>query len=229
MKPDTTLTLQSLDTGDVFEFARFEIPEQIPFGGEQRLNVHELVGGWRVIDAMGATPMPVEWSGQFAGDTALERALYIDGLRKAGKPLYLSWDALAFHVVIKSFSCEFKRFYRLPYRITCEVVEDLTDPVNDIAAPSIDQFIADDMNEANGLASLVGDGTLSARMGDLNSALSSVSRFAQATQSTLNSVLQPMAAVRTQVGLLMQSVNGTIQNVTTLGGILPGAPLAQQA
>jgi hypothetical protein len=229
MKPDTTLTLQSLDSGDVFEFARFEIPEQIPFGGEQRLNVHELVGGVRVIDAMGATPMPVEWSGQFVGDTALERALYIDGLRKAGKPLYLSWDELAFTVVIKSFHCEFKRFYRLPYRVTCEVVEDLTTPVDYIAEPSIDQLITDDMNTANGLASGIGDGTLSSLMGTLNSAISAVSSFAAAAQSTLNSVLQPIAAVRAQVGILIQATNGAIQNVTTLGGILPGNPVAQQA
>jgi hypothetical protein len=223
MKPDTTLTL-----GD-FEFARFEIPEQIPFGGEQRLTVHELVGGVRVIDAMGATSMPIEWSGFFVGDTALERALYIDGLRKAGQPLMLSWDSLAFNVVIKSFHCEFKRFYRLPYRITCEVVEDKTDPVNYIAAPSIDQLIDDDMNTANGLASGIGNGTLSSLMGSLNSAISAVSSFAAAAQSTLNSVLQPIAAVRAQVGILIQATNGAIQNVTTLGGVLPNNPVAQQA
>jgi hypothetical protein len=229
MKPDTTLTLQPIGSGDVFEFARFEIPEQIPFGGDQCLTVHQMVGGLRVIDAMGATPRPVEWSGQFVGDTALECALYIDGLRKAGKPLYLSWDALAFNVVIKSFHCEFKRFYRIPYRITCEVGEDLTAPVDYIAAPSIDQLIADDLNTANGLASGIGDGALALLMGTLNSAISAVSSFAAAAQSVLNSVLQPIAAVRAQVGILIQATNGAILNVTTLGGVLPGNPIAQQA
>lgn len=228
MKPDTTLTLQSPDTGDVFEFARFEIPEVIPFGGEHRLIVHELVGGVRTIDAMGAAPMPIEWCGHFVGDTALERALYIDGLRKAGKPLQLSWDELAFTVVLASFHCEFRRFYRLPYRITCEVVEDLTTPVDYIAAPSIDQLIGDDMITANGLASSVGDGMLSSLMGTLNSAISTVSSFAQAAQSVSNSVLQPIASVRARVGILMQSTNGVIQNVTTLGGILPSSPITQQ-
>jgi hypothetical protein len=223
MKPDTTLLL-----GD-FKFARFEIPEQIPFGGEQRLTVHGLVGGMRVIDAMGATPMPVEWSGHFVGDTALERALYIDRLRKAGNELDLSWDALAFKVVIKSFHCEFKRFYRLPYLISCEVVKDLTGPVHHTAAPSIDQLINDDMNTANGLASSVGDSSLSSLTVNLNSAISAVGSFASAAQSTLNSVLQPIAAVRSQVGILIQSTNAAIQNVTTLGGILPGNPIAQQA
>jgi len=136
MKPDTTLTLGN------FTFARYEIPEHIPFGGEQTLAVHKLVGGVRVIDAMGAAPAPIEWSGFFVGDAALERALYIDGLRKAGKPLPLLWSELSFNVLIQSFHCEFKRFYRIPYRIVCEVVEDLTAPVNVIAAPSADQLIS---------------------------------------------------------------------------------------
>ena len=59
MQADTVLTL-----GD-FEFARYEIPEQITFGGDQRLVVHELVGGTRVIDAMGRADAPLEWSGLF--------------------------------------------------------------------------------------------------------------------------------------------------------------------
>lgn len=223
MKPDTTLVL-----GD-FEFARFEIPEQIPFGGEQRLNAHDLVGGVRVIDSMGATPMPVEWAGHFVGDTALERALYIDGLRKAGLPLMLTWDGLAFNVVIRSLHCEFRRYHRLPYRISCEVIEDLTDPVDYIADPSIDQLISDDMITANGLASGIGDGTLSSLIGTLNSAISTVSSFASATQSVLNGILQPIAAVRSQVGILIQSASGVIQNASTLGGILPNSPIAQQS
>ncbi len=223
MTPDTALKL-----GD-FTFARFEIPEQIPFGGEQRLTVHELVGGVRVLDAMGATPMPIEWSGFFVGEAAVERARYVDGLRKAGKPLDLAWHAFAFKVVVKSFHCEFKRFSRVPYRIVCEVVEDRTAPVDRLSTPGVDQLIAGDMSTANALASSIGDGALSSLMGSLNGAIATVGSFAKAAQSTLGSVLGPLADVRAQVGVLTQAASNTIQNVTTLGGILPGNPIAQQA
>jgi len=48
MQPsDTTVNLGA------FQFALFEIPEKIHWGGSQRTAVHELVGGKRVIDAMG--------------------------------------------------------------------------------------------------------------------------------------------------------------------------------
>ncbi len=221
MKADTTLTL-----GD-FTFARYEIPEHIPFGGAHRLTIHDRVGGARVIDAMGAMPDPIEWSGTFIGAQALQRALYLDGLRKAGKPLPLSWSELAFTVVIQSFHCAFKRFYRLPYRIVCEVVEDQTAPVEAIAAPDMDQVIGEDVQAANRDAKDIGNEPLSTLMGGLNQAIGTVSRFATLTQSALNTVLEPIAAVRAQVSVLLESAHGVIQNATTLGGLLPENPAAQ--
>lgn len=224
MRPDTTLVL-----GD-FEFSRFEIPEQIPFGGEQRLNVHELVGGVRVVQAMGSSPKALEWSGYFVGIDALERAFDLDTIRKAGKQRLLTWAGLRYGVVVRSLVCEYKRMNRIPYHIQCEVVQDLTgaDSVQGYIA-ELKQLIAEDQATANSLVSQVGDGPLSSLMGGLNTAIGAVSDFAKASQATLNSVLQPIAAVRQQVNILMQSANGVIQNVTTLGGILPGNPIAQQA
>ncbi|MEX3628334.1 MAG: hypothetical protein VB138_01510 [Burkholderia sp.] len=223
MKPYTVLTL-----GD-FEFARYEIPEKITFGGEQALAVHELVGGVRVVDAMGRIDGPLEWSGLFIGETALERARYLDGLRIAGKELTLFWSELAYRVVIKSFRCDFEKSYKLPYSISCIVVEDLYDPPTEIAPTGVDEWIADDMAEANALGDLIGDGPLSGLLGTLDSAISTVSSFANAVQSTINGVLAPLAAVQARVQILIGSVGNVVSNVTTLGGILPNNPIAQQA
>lgn len=223
MQADTVLTL-----GD-FEFARYEVPEQITFGGEQRLVVHELVGGARVIDAMGRSDAPLEWSGLFQGENALARARYLDGLRVAGQSLILTWDEFMFEVVIASFRADYQRFYQIPYRINCTVLQDLSNPVTSIADAGIDDMIADDMNSANALGDLIGDGPLSDLLGTLDSAISAVSSFATAVQSTINSVLQPLAAVQARVQILVSSVGNTVANVATLGGILPNNPIAQQA
>ena len=223
MQADTVLTL-----GD-FEFARYEIPEKIPFGGEQRLVVHELVGGVRVIDAMGRADAPLEWSGLFQGENALARARYLDGLRVAGQSLILTWDEFMFEVLVASFRADYQRFYQIPYRISCTVVKDLSNPVTSIADAGIDELIGDDMNSANSLGDLIGDGPLSGLLGTLDSAIGAVSSFATAAQSTINSVLQPLAAVQARVQVLIGSVGNTVANVTTLGGILPNNPIAQQA
>jgi hypothetical protein len=227
MQPDTTLTLSSDSVN--FEFARYEIPEHIDFGGEQRLTVHELVGGTRIIDAMGASPKPIEWTGFFVGENALDRALYLDGLRAAGAPLTLAWSALVFDVVIKSFTCEFQRYYRLPYSIACEVVQDRTNPITDLVGPSIEQLITDDMGAAAALTAAIGDDTLTGLMGTLDSAIASVGSFATAAQSQMGGVLGPLADVRERAGVLLAAASNAIQNVATLGGVLPGSPIAALA
>ena len=57
MKPDTTINL------GVFQFANHEIPERVSWGGSQRIAVHELVGGQRMLDAMGRSDRALTWSG----------------------------------------------------------------------------------------------------------------------------------------------------------------------
>lgn len=223
MQPDTVLTL-----GD-FAFSRFEIPQRINFGGQHRLAVHELVGGVRVVDAMGRSDAPIEWSGLFMGASASTRAAYLDGLRVAGAPLALSWDGFDYTVVIQSFQAEYERFYQVPYRISCVVVQDNAQPTTQIAAPGVDSLIAADQATCNSLVTGIADGPLSTVMGTLNTAIGAVSSFASAAQSTLNSVLQPLAAVQSRVNVLLTSVNSTVANVTTVGGVLPNNPVAQTA
>lgn len=234
VRPDTVLSIAEIDAnglivGDMFEFARYEIPEQIGFGGDQILAVQQLIGGVRVIDAMGPSEAPLEWSGLFQGESAMPRARYLDRLRKAGKPLLLGWDELRYKVMLASFRPDYQRFYQIPYRISFTVVEDLSSPVTAIVDAGIDDMIADDMNGANALGDLIGDGPLSELLSALDSAIRTVSSFATAAQSTINSVLQPLAAVQARVRILVSTVGNTVANVTTLGGILPNNPIAQQA
>jgi hypothetical protein len=220
----TDLTLQ---LGD-FIFARFEIPEHIEFGGDQKLIVHELVGGTRIIDAMGEAPLALDWSGFLVGASALPRALYLDALRRAGKPLTLTWSELSYTVVVKALRCDFVRAYRIPYRITCEVVSDNTAPITQLVEPSPEQSVADDLDAANGLAGGIDDGALSSLMAGLTAAISTVGNLATAAQSRTNTVMVPLQAVRDRVGVLLSATNATIANVSTLGGVLPGNALTAQ-
>jgi hypothetical protein len=211
-----------------FQFNRFEVPEQIGFGGDQSLVVHRLVGGKRVVDAMGEDPRALEWSGWFVGSSGLDRALYLDGLRKAGKPLVLTWSELRYTVVIHSFQCEFVRAYRLPYRITCEVVSDDTAPITEITQPSPDQLVDDDMTDAGTLVDTIDDPTLSPLMATLVTALATVGTLSTASPSALNTILLPLAAVRTQVGTMLTASDATLAGVSMPGGIVAGGTPAQQ-
>ena len=223
MKSDTTLQL-----GD-FIFASLEIPANIGFGGQQRLSVHQLVGGTKVIDAMGRADRPLEWSGIFLGNGAGDRARYLDTLRVQGQALTLKWGAFSYLVVVREFLASYEKSYQIPYRIVCEVVSDNTSPVTSPGRPPVDKAITDDAAAATTLTAGIGNSALTSAMGTLNTAISAVSSFAKAAQSTINGVLQPLAAVQAQVTTLIASVGNTVANVTTFGGILPGNPVSQAA
>ncbi|MGH8259843.1 MAG: hypothetical protein ACRES6_09155 [Steroidobacteraceae bacterium] len=223
MQPDTTLVL-----GD-FTFAATEIPSSIRFGGEQHIAPHNLIGGARVLDSMGPVDAPVEWSGIFLGTNALSRALYLDSLRRAGQTHALTWGRLSYQVIVRSFWADYHRQFELPYRIACEVQQNNTQPVSQIAATPIDAAITGDYTSASGLSALVGDSNLTGLMGSLGTAISAVSSFAKASSSTIKGVLAPLAAVRAQVGILQSSASATLSNVTSFGGLLPNNPAAQLA
>jgi len=221
MVPDTALQL-----GD-FEFASAEVPEQVSFGGSQRISVKEFIGGKRTLDCMGRSDLPLEWSGIFTGPDAVARAQYLDFLRVGGLKQAVSWGQFRYTVVVRDFKADYFRYYRVPYHITCEVVSDDTHPISDAPPPAIDAALQDDMDGANGLGDAIGDGPLSALLGGLGTAIGAVSSFANAAQSTINSVLTPLAAVQQRVSTLITASGLTLQNVSTFGGVLPNTPFSQ--
>ena len=118
-------------------FQRFEIPERIQFGGRQRLTVHLMPGGGRVVDIMGADEGPVAWSGVFSGPEAAERVRLLERLRRDGAPLGLSWDGWRFTVVIESFEAEAMNPAWIPYRIrTFVVATDAAAALDAVLAPA---------------------------------------------------------------------------------------------
>lgn len=220
---DTKLLL-----GD-FEFKEFEIPEKIPLGGSQALVIHKLPGGARIIQPMGRDDDPIQWTGLFRGDTALDRVRQLDSMRVQGKPLTLSFFHFSLSVVIRAFRYSVEKFYRIPYTLELEVVEDLTRTESDSIPTGIDASVRADSSTAVALGGKIGDSTLTSALATMDGAIKQVSDVAKATQATINSVLAPVSAVMSRVNTLIGSVGSTITNVTTLGGILPNNPVAQNA
>lgn len=214
--PDTVVQL-----GD-FSFASTEVPEGIPFGGDQLIDVKQLQGGVRVVDAMGAADRPLEWTGRFRGPNALARARYVDGLRKAGAPLSLTWSELSYTVVIRSFVPDFRAFYEIPYAISCEVVEDLSAPVDEAAEPSLDDALDDDMGIALDMGEDIGDADLMGQLGALQGALDAVQDIFNAGASELNSILAPLQVGLVMVADLILTTEAVAAQVSTLGGVVTG-------
>jgi hypothetical protein len=124
-------------------FQDFELPARIRFGGEQRLAVHVLPGGARVIDAMGRDDADIGWGGVFSGTDAADRARTIDLMRAQGGVSTLAWDAFCYLVVIGSFDASYEHSNWVPYKISCTVVKDLAQSSADAAPSVVTDVLAD--------------------------------------------------------------------------------------
>lgn len=222
MTPDTVLTL-----GD-FEFADFEIPPELRFGGEQMLVVHRLPGGARVVDAMGRDDAQIEWGGILFGPQAEDRARYLDGLRARAAELLLTWSSFQMRVVIQSLELVFRRYYHVDYRISLTVIEDLTTAITSVPGGSLQETFLGDLDSAKILGIDLNDNIITDGLDAIDSAISTVNDIAKAGQSVINAILTPIVTVQQRVKTLISSTTNTLRNITTLGGLLPNNPLAKQ-
>ncbi len=129
-------------------FQDFELPERISWGGAQRLAVHRLPGGVRVIDALGRDDAEIAWSGVFSGAGAGVRARAIDLMRAQGAVWPLVWDSFFYSVVIARFEADYAHANWIPYRLACTVLRDeaeaLVETVVSLAADALNDLASAD-------------------------------------------------------------------------------------
>jgi hypothetical protein len=174
-------------------FEKFELPPRIFFGGAQRMAVHALPGGVRVIDALGRDDADIVWSGAFSGSDAAERARLLDLLRAEGGVWPLAWDAFAYEVVIAAFEAEYQHANWVPYRVVCKVVLDLAQAAV-LAVADLAGSVLADLTQAGPLA-----GGAVAALGAAGGAVPGTAAFA-ATLGSAGGAVQAIAANMQQAG-----------------------------
>jgi hypothetical protein len=198
----TTLTLGN------FTFEHAEIPSYVNFGGEQMLSVHQLIGGKRIIDSLGASDSTISWSGLFTGIDALNRSQYIDTLRKNGGQLPLTYDNFSYIVMIKSFDAKYMRGYWIPYTITLEVVADLTTPVVVALPAGYLDTIFNLIAAALDIALLVENPSISSALALLNTALVGIPDLLAATSAQIQSLITGAQAVSESIQNAINDIGG---------------------
>jgi hypothetical protein len=210
-------------------FQDFEIPQEMPFGGSHMLVVKKLVGGDRVIDAMGRDDAEKAWSGRFRGSLAEGKARTLDQLRIGGQQQLLTWSSLRYLVVIDKFEARFQSPMEIPYSISCTVIQDLSAQILPIA-PTADASIFGDIAGAGTLASQINVPAIVASVAQVASAANAIAKFSGASPSQVasvqTSIQTALAATATQQTVLNAAVapSGSVAGV--VGG---GAPAALAA
>ena len=135
-----------LSLGEV-AFRDMEVPEKISFGGKQRLAVQNIIGGGRIVEALGIDDGEVSFSGIFSGTDAASRAQLLDTARGLGAQLPLVWQGFYYLVVIAGFSAEYRKPNLIPFSISCVVVTDPLSAAANAVAP-VASLISGDMAAA---------------------------------------------------------------------------------
>jgi len=98
-----------------------EVPDELVIGGRQILIIHRLLGGGRVIDAIGNDPARLVLTGRFIGPMATSRARRLEAMREAAQVLAFSVADLSARVWIAEFSWSYQaRGTICPYRLVLE-------------------------------------------------------------------------------------------------------------
>lgn len=192
-------------------FSGFEIPDRINFGGKQRIAVHQLIGGDRVLDAMGSEPEQISWSGRFRGSTAIARAQALDEIRISGAQVDLAWLTLFRTVVVSSFKADTEKAYEVPYSISCEVVSDVAAGLGGLFS-TIDALIGGDLLS---LAGIPASGSAAAAVSTLSASINGLGGLTGAKAATRNAAAAAATAASNSLAAVFASEE------TALGQAMP--------
>jgi hypothetical protein len=184
-------------------FQNFEVPACINIGGAQRLAIHRLPGGARVIDALGRDDADIAFSGIFSGPDATLRARSIDEMRAAGLPMPLTWDVFFYSVIINKFEADYRSGWWIPYRISCTVVCDEASSVVASVISLADDALSD-VTTACSFATVAG-----VDLADTQSALGMPDAAVKGT-ATYSSTLASLASAGALVGAGIAQAEVTI-------------------
>ena len=211
-------------------FQDFEIPQELPFGGSHMLVVKKLVGGDRVIDAMGRDDAEKAWAGRFRGSQAEARARILDEMRIGGEQQLLTWSSLRFLVVIDKFEFRFSGGpQEIPYSISCTVIQDLSAPIVAVA-PTANSLIFGDINSAGTLAGEINVSAIVASVAQVASAANAVAKFSGASPSQVAGVQTTIQTALTATATQQTVLNAAVAPSGSVAGVVGGgAPAALAA
>jgi len=202
-----------------FAFTSWGIPERINGGGRQRMVVHQLIGGTRVVDVMGWEPDQIRFAGRLRGSAAMLNARLVETLARSGNATVFSYWTNRYQVVVDSFSWSFQRYYEIPFEICLTVVADLTQQVWQAAADTLDDLFGADLVTAS--AAAVSLPTVASGLAQVSTTQATLGTLQGAGAATLLPLANNVGTTLTTA----QAVQATLDNglpAAAAGGVVAG-------
>ena len=218
--PDTTISLGG------FTFTSWAVPERVNGGGRQRLAIHRLIGGGRVIDAMGWDADQIKFAGRMRGDAAQVNVRLLETLARVGTPVVFSYWASRYQVFVSKFAWRFERYYEIVYDLTLEVLADLTQDAWLSTTASLDDLFGADFALVSNLAPTVP--ALASNLSDVGAAQASAGPLQSASLASLAPLVSTLQAASTTVLSLQTSLDAAMP-VCAAGQVVAAGDPAQLA
>jgi len=207
---DTVVTLGG------YTFSSWGVPEHISGGGKQRLAVHRLIGGARVIDVMGWDAGQIQFSGRLRGAGADIDIRLLETLARSGVPAIFSYWTNRYQVLVASLTWQFERYYEITYKIVLEVLADLTQDAFDSIVSTLDDVFNSDLSLLTAAVST--NVVLPVSLSSITTAQSQIGLLQDATPSQLTPLVSAVGTTNTQLQSLQTSLDATLP-VGPAGGV----------
>jgi hypothetical protein len=208
----------------------FEVPERIIISGGQRVAIHDLIGGGRVIDALGADAGVIEFGGTFSGDDAAVRVQILDAATALGVQIPLYWNSFFYTVVIRKFEFDYEKPWWIPFSLRCAVVLDpaavaagLVNSVANLVAADVSSAVslAPQGGLSLGLSGTPGLAGLTNAQNTASVALGTADANFTSQAASLDAVTDPVMAGSIATGLVAAA--GQVAAITCVRGYLQRA------
>lgn len=130
-------------------FSVDEAPDELPIAITQALRVSDLIGGKRVIQAMGTVWKPLKWEGYFFGINSQYRARLLSRMMAEATVQRLTYLSYALDVVIEEFTANYQHEYEIKYEIMVQVLNDASGVVSYANPLSVDAQITQAVTRAS--------------------------------------------------------------------------------
>ena len=196
----------------------FEVPEAMPWGGQQQLIQHKLPGGARVVDSMGPDDRDIQFSGKFLGSDAVVRARQVDVLRLTGEPIQCTWGDFSRTVIVADFTPDYTTNGALiPFSLRLVVLTDVQAELDE----DLSSLLVSDAMDAIEISGLAADAQ--AGLVIVQKALPLVAIFSKGSANFINAVSAVTQANNVMTGGIA-AANGDISSLVSSLAVVGGGP-----
>jgi len=150
-------------------FPSWSCPATITLGSvEQKIVINELLGGGRVIQALGVQPKSVEFSAELWGDQVSSLVQDMTSYVVSGLPQTVTFLNQSWSCIVKEFEPTYQFQWRCGYKLVLEPANSTTGVLQSTAIVTVDEQVSGTISQINTLVNQIDSQALAQGFGPVS-------------------------------------------------------------